>query len=196
MASAVIRRGAQGDRWKAELPDGSSFFIPPDLVLEFRLHAGMELDQETLESLCNRCEEYALRSKALELLSRREHSRKELKIKLLQRKLDPDIIDRILDDMEASGYLDDRRFASLWISQRLRKKPEGMLKLSAALASKGVSREVIQEVLQDVDTDEALSRAAEALSRRSGMTDEKLISALMRRGFTYPQVKAWLMRAR
>ena len=192
MAAAVVKRGAGGHRYQVVLPDGSSFFIPQDLLITYDLHDGKELDEQELESLQSACETVRIKAKALELLARREHSRGELMVKLVGRRMDPQKVQPVLDELEDAGYLDDRRFASLWASLRMSKRPEGSLKISAALAAKGISREIISEVLSDYDEEAALERAAEQLLRRRRLDDVRLARALANRGFSMPLVRRWI----
>ncbi|MDC7224728.1 MAG: regulatory protein RecX [Spirochaetales bacterium] len=129
--------------------------------------------------------ETGARKKALDLLARRDHSRGELKIKLLQRDFETDAIERALDWIDFKGYLDDERFARRWIEERLRKHPEGPMALEAGLRKKGIDSHIIRQVigsLSDEERREALQKAKEKISRRH-REPAKIKTALMRRGF-------------
>ena len=104
-----------------------------------------------------------------------------------------------LDRLEASGYLDDRRFAEAWARSRLRSRPEGRSRLVGALMTKGVAGEIARIAVEAVlsesgDPDDveraALERARLKLLRRSGMNNEKLTAALLRKGFPYAAVRS------
>ncbi len=191
---AVVRRGASGDGWFAVSEEGSSFFIPPSLFMEFQLREGMELSGEQLGQLASACLMWQIRKKAVELLSRREHSRHELRLKLLNRSYPAALVEPVLDEMEQRSYLDDRRFAETWINSRLRRNPEGRARLSAGLAARGVSRDIIDDALRFADCTAALEQVYEKLSSRPSMTKEKLLRALMRKGFSYAEIQRMLVR--
>ncbi len=186
---AVIRRGASEDGWFAVGEDGSSFFIPPEVFAEYSLYDGMEVAGEQLWDLERSCLLLRIRRKAFDLLAGREHSRQQLRLKLLQRSFPDDGVDQVLDDLEERSLLDDRRFAETWTSSRLRRNPEGKARLAAGLAARGVSRGMIEEVLSGISTDEALERAFGKLAARPSMTEEKLVAALMRKGFSYGDIR-------
>lgn len=52
-----------------------------------------------------------IQEKAVQLLARREHARKELELKLRQRGFQIGLIHDVLDELEEQGYLSDKRFA-------------------------------------------------------------------------------------
>lgn len=186
---AVIRRGTSRDGWYAFPEEGSSFFIPPAVAQELSLKDGQTVSGEELHKLQDRCLSWQARSKAVELLARREHSRRELEQKLIQRGYSQETISRVLDGLEERGYLDDRRFAESWVGSRIRRKPEGKRKLASGLAAKGVHREIIEEVLQGVDTRQLLTAAYEQLEGKAGGDREKLLRSLAARGFAYQEIR-------
>ena len=59
-----------------------------------------------------------IRDKALKLLARREHSRRELQQKLFQRGFENPLVDRILDELWARNQLSDVRYAEALVSHR------------------------------------------------------------------------------
>ena len=60
-------------------------------------------------------------NKALDLLSRREHSRKELYLKLTKRFESKENINLTLDKLEENNLLSDSRFAEEYVLARRRK---------------------------------------------------------------------------
>lgn len=85
------------------------------------------------------CEHYQLiKDRAILLLSRREHSKKELTEKLVQKlsinKLD---ILGVLNELEQKDYLSDNRYADMVIRSQF-KRGYGPIKIQSALKQKGV----------------------------------------------------------
>jgi regulatory protein len=60
-------------------------------------------------------------NKSLDLLSRREHSRKEIKDKLLLRFQSDDLIQTVLDKLETNNLINELRFAEAYTRSRKRK---------------------------------------------------------------------------
>ncbi len=107
-----------------------------------------------------------IKNKALKLLSRREHSRRELKDKLLRRDFNFQNVEVVLEDLSNSGYLNDRRFARTWIKNRLQRKPRGKALIEAELRDKGVDGQVIEEELNNLLSEQKEKAMCEKLARK------------------------------
>lgn len=138
--------------------------------------------------------EYQARAVALRLLARREHSRQELSLKLRKRKIEPDIIDSVLDEYEAEGWLDDQRFAEVYARQRM-DVGYGPVRILAELQQRGVHQS--PDCLKEVPDEQWSEMAARLRERRFGLAPvnddlpEKVRQArfLARRGFSSAQVE-------
>ena len=133
--------------------------------------------------------------KALGLLARREHSRKELKTKLRLGGYDGDEAVDALDRLGAQNYQDDDRFAEVLLRSRMG-QGYGPLRLRVELKSHGVSDARIRELLEAADADwDAL--AAALLRRRYGAAGSadyteraRRAQFLLRRGFPTATVRS------
>jgi regulatory protein len=85
--------------------------------------------------------EPSLKSRALRMLVRREHSREELRRKLERLAVEGESVEVILDDLTQRGWLSDARFAEQAI--RARSRRFGPLKVAQQLRSRGVADETI-----------------------------------------------------
>lgn len=115
--------------------------------------------------------EYRARSVALKLLARREHSRQELRLKLMQRKLSPEVIDPVLDEYENEGWLDDARFADVYARQRM-DLGYGPLRIESELQQRGVFQR--PECMADVSDRQWINMAIRARRRRFGLVNQPL----------------------
>ncbi|HEX5717498.1 MAG TPA: regulatory protein RecX [Thermoanaerobaculia bacterium] len=102
--------------------------------------------------------------KAVQLLGSRPHFRRELQVKLAQRKFPPEEIEEALDRLTGQGYLDDRKTAVSFVEHRLSRNNEGRLRLRAELEKRGAQAEAIEEALAAVPEDD-LEPAREAAER-------------------------------
>ncbi len=87
------------------------------------------------------------RGVALKYLSFRDRSITEVRNKLIQKGFDGPDIDSTIDYLMTAGYLNDDKFACSLVSSRIKNKFWGPAKISAELASKGISREAIAKAL-------------------------------------------------
>jgi regulatory protein len=101
----------------------------------------------------------SLKSKAVALLARREHSRAELRRKLAGGDGD-EHLDEVLDDLAAKGWQSDQRFANAYVADH--KHKHGRFRLAAQLRERGVDDALIEQALAELDDNDGgdeLSRA-------------------------------------
>jgi regulatory protein len=106
--------------------------------------------------------EPTLRERALKLLARREHSRKELARKLAEHTDDPGEIERALDECEARGWLSESRVVEQLVHNR--RSRFGLRRIERDLEAKGVSGEAAAAALSQLK--EGQVEAARAIWRR------------------------------
>lgn len=85
---------------------------------------------------------------AIRLLSRREHSCKELQQKLLARDFDSRLIDEVLTSLQAENLQSDDRFAEIYVRSKMH-KGIGPVRLQQELRDHQVDDELIHRYLQD-----------------------------------------------
>ena len=133
---------------------------------------------------------------AIRYLGNREHSRKEIITKLERRQFSPEAIAKTLERLDELGLLDDRSFALNYIGSKSRKKPSGRYKLRHELLRKGVSEEVIEEVLSAYDSSShCLDAALKKLPFLKGddrYRRRRLHAFLMNRGFDSQTIRQTL----
>ena len=124
-------------------------------------------------------------NKALDLLSRRAHFRRELERKLQQRGFAQDDVSAVLERLEREAFLDDRAAAERFVESRRSRRGETGLRLVQELRKRGVDADLASEVVGPPDREEDLRRAAElveSMSRR-GAERDRIARALARKGF-------------
>ena len=134
-----------------------------------------------------------LRERALDLLSRRDHSKLELSRKLRQKGGEAGEISELIESLAERGYLDDRRFAENFVRYRA-DKAWGRRRYRQELAKRGVDSEIISEVLEtspEINQDalnDKLQRLVERETRK-GKPADKIAASLARKGFALPAIR-------
>ena len=132
--------------------------------------------------------------RALGLLVRREHSRKELARKLAARGVAGDEAQAAVARMTAEGWQSDDRFAEQLVRSRAN-NGQGPIRIRAELAMHGLDREAIATAMEGYDGDWA-ENARDLVRRRfPGGADDlavrrKAADFLVRRGFDGDQIRA------
>jgi regulatory protein len=106
------------------------------------------------------------RDRALGLLSRREHSARELKRKLVQKGVASDEAQVVVGEMGERSYQSDERFAGSLVRRRAA-SGYGPARVRAELAMHGIVRDAADQVLDSADVD-WLAVARKAYLRRYG----------------------------
>lgn len=193
----------------------------------FGLPSKSELTEDQLAELLEKVALGQMYEKALDLLTQREYSRKELADKLVTKMAQKkrrnqsdrdfgvtdasfsDIIldaqkadygklrqqaDEVCDKLEEQGLLSDERFARMFAEEKLRTKHLSARGLKEALRQKGVSREIAENVVEDLepDAEESIRELLQTKYRTRDLNDERdrrrTIQALLRLGYTYPEI--------
>ena len=97
-----------------------------------------------------------LRRAAIDLLARREHSRKELLNKLRSRAelLDEleEVLEEVLDRLEQDGLFSDERFAESFVRSRIG-RGHGPMRIRQELRQKGIENELCALAIEAADAD-------------------------------------------
>ncbi|HUX82625.1 MAG TPA: regulatory protein RecX [Halothiobacillus sp.] len=130
---------------------------------------------------------------ALGLLTRREHSRYELRTKLRQRGFAHEIIEVVLDRLAKQGWQSDPRYAESYVRMRIA-RGYGEAAIQAELRQRGVDSPLAHQTLRDADVD-WLECAQQQIRRHFNMPPEDAAEKLRRyrhlcnRGFTPEQAR-------
>jgi len=131
------------------------------------------------------------RAAALRFLKIRPRSIFELKEKLELKGFLPTEIETTVQDLMASGSLDDRAFTKSWINYRLA-RPFGFRRIILELKAKGIDPQIIEQALAEIDDSYSPEKVALdlALRRWQRMPDidpvkkkKRVLDFLLRRGF-------------
>jgi regulatory protein len=156
-----------------------------------RLHKGQHLSDADIEALKVRDSAETAYQRALNFLSYRPRSEQEIRQRLREHDVPEWAIDEALARLQRAGLVDDAEFARYWIENRGQFRPRGPRALRYELREKGISDQVINQALADLDADTlAYETARRYLRRLPAHIDtqtfrRKLGNHLARRGFDY-----------
>lgn len=182
------------------LDNGESLVVDQEEAQNKNLVEGSTLTEDQLDSIEQSEELLKAYTRAINFISYRPRSIKEVRQNLEQKTdLDNQSIQLVLERLKLRKWLSDEEFATWWVNSRLTHRPRGRFVLEQELVQKGVDREIASQVLNKLVTGEAQSESVQKLlSNRLklwGHLDKKdlrtkLINFLLRKGFDYSQVCA------
>ena len=107
----------------------------------------------------------SLKGRALRLLGNREHSRVELERKLAEHEQEPGQLRRVLDDLQAKGFIDEQRVVASVLHRRAPRL--GAMRIRQELQGKGLAPALVAEAVAQLGASE-VQRAREVWQRRFG----------------------------
>lgn len=103
---------------------------------------------------------------AVRMLARREYSRAELMQRLLRKGIARDDVERALDELSASGYLSDARYANAVVAQRSGRF--GKRAIAYALREKGIAAPEANAAMAPLSATDELADATALWQQRFG----------------------------
>ena len=141
----------------------------------------------------------------MRLLTRRDHSLKELRQKLLIRKISSAEADAVLQDLSARGLLDDARYARKAAFHLGSEKLLGPRRIREKLTLKGIAPDLLAEATREATREsppeERLKRLTQIklkqrlLSQLSFPEQKKLARFLYQRGFSWSDIREFFYKA-
>lgn len=190
-----LRQGVKNpDRVNVYVNDKFSFSLDVSQVVDLGVKKGLVVSSERLEEFKKASEFGKLYQRALEWVLMRPHSKKEVRDylykKIYDKKLDKSFIELVISRLEARGYVDDYRFAEWYVENRFLNKGISRRRLEMELMKKGISSDIISEVLGGSERNEKEEILKVIAKKRAKYdTDEKLMQYLLRQGFSYALVR-------
>lgn len=169
---------------------GPSFFIRTvylSLIQPEEIVDSAEFLEDKEEELVDAGLCFAVEQKALDYLNRSEQYRMGLTAKLTAKGFSKFHINKALDYLEGKKYLDDRRFAGVWLRNRAITHADGRTKLAMELASRGIDKAYIKEALDEFfeeNSEEEICVRAYKKCVKIKKDEDKINSYLIKNGFS------------
>lgn len=111
--------------------------------------------------------------KVLRYCAYQDRCAQEVKAKLATFDISSSDKDKILQLLVNEGFIDDERYASIFVRSKIHLKKWGVNKIKMSLKMKGISDEVIQNALSEIDPESYREELMKVLrSKKINETDE------------------------
>ena len=181
-------------RHKLTLSDGSVLRLYRQTVEDFGLFEGMELEAETLKKLKTAAGQMSAKMRAVRILSAASVSEQDLRQRLVSKGERAEDARDAVQWLEEMHLVDDRETARQIVARCIR-QGYGPARAKQALYEKRIPREYWEEALSDYpdQTDTITQFLRSRLGSHWERRDlQKAMDALVRRGFSYPQIREGL----
>ena len=184
-------------RFLVVLEDETILRVTEEELLRFGLRAGEELEAEALEALQKSARTSQVKARAAGMIGRRALSKSELQRRLVRGGAAESDAQAAADWLEDIGAVDDPAYAAAVVRDYGR-RGYGPAKVRQELQRRGVPRELWDEALAELpDSGDILDDLIRRRCR-GDLSDprelKRVSDGLMRRGFSWSQVRAALSR--
>lgn len=194
LITGIIESPRKDGRFVLQVAGKSFATVSLDILERLRLAVGGELSPELATRIGEEAAALGAYDRALNMLAFQARSARDLRRRLVQKGEDPAHVDAAIERLVANGLLDDASFARQFARSRVAGQGASKRRLQQDLFKRGVGREVadeaIAEVLSDegVDEGEVVERVARKKARSLAKLDaptrrRRLYSFLARRGY-------------
>ena len=186
------------ERYRVCFEDGEEIRTTLGVLTDLRLYVGRDLDDAQLEELKINSLRSLTLEHTIELLSRRQMSKKELRDKLLHKDIEESVAVWCADKLESMGLLNESRYAAS-VVRHYSAKGYGEGRVRGELSRRGIPRDLWEEALKEMpETDSEIDRLLKKKLKDPDDKDQirKATASLIRRGFSWEEVRGALGRVK
>ena len=183
-------------RFTVTLEDGTEIKSTLNVVTDLRIYTGRELDEAALRELQAASALARTKNRAMDLLSRRPMSAKELYDKLVEKGEPAEASAAAVRWLLDNRFLNDELYAGM-VVRHYAGKGYGIGRIRQELHRRGIDKGLWDEALREMpESDEKLDRFLAARLKDPGDPEQvrKVSAALFRRGYGWDEIKSALRR--
>lgn len=183
---------------RVSLSDGSAIELSLDLVTKYCLSKGRSIGRDELEAICAEQRRQSVKTKALDIVSRRARSEEEARSKLKEKGYESEEIDLGIEFLKEFGYLDDEKYAADFARNYIKRKPSGAARVEIELRRRGIEQALAKRAARAVlMATDARALALEAAQKKLRLLGHKpaekrkqsLINFLRGKGFEWEIIR-------
>ena len=171
----------------------NEYLFHSDIIVKYGMYVGKEIDNKEFFQLLDESDYIVCLNKAMEYISSKLKTTKQLKDYLYQKGYKTGTINRVIDKLNEYQVLNDNNFANAYIDANCSKLSKR--NLQNKLAEKGIKKDISSTLLQDVNDDEVCNKMAEKFMKNKEYTKQnidKLIRHLQYKGFEWDSISKTL----
>lgn len=177
-------------KFQIEIDGQPAFVLYKGELFRYNLEQDREIEESIYKEIVDEVLTKRAKLRAMHLLQKMDRTRYELEKKLQQSGYPQEVTERAISYVESFHYIDDRRYAAMYIQNQKTKK--GNARIRMELMRKGISQEILSELFahteDEADVKDTIRNLIEKKRSGTGALDEKekrkLYGFCLRRGFS------------
>ncbi|MCR5527225.1 MAG: recombination regulator RecX [Lachnospiraceae bacterium] len=183
------------------LNDEPSFVLYISDVKQYQLTEGMEFEEDLYKRILTEVLFKRAKTRTLHLLDKQDRTEKQLRFKLKENMYPPEAIDEAVEAAKRGHYLDDERYARIYIREKSRVKSRRVIE--EELKAKGIAKDIIVTAMEDQDEGEdsdiiliekLIKKKCHDISELDYAGTQKLMRYLSGKGFDIYDIRTVLER--
>lgn len=178
-----------------------AFSLDETDAVMLKIKPGRELTEADMTRCIMECNYTKARDYSLNILSARPMTQKQLSDKLKEKGYDEAVVTEVKNELILLGYLNDYDYAELFLEHCI-SKMWGKKKIRYEMKQKGISDEIIKDILEDYDSADFCDEMAEMIISKYGScelkdmkTKARVIRYFSSKGFDFSDIDRALRRA-
>ena len=192
--SNLKRSEKKGKRFNIYVDDKFAFALGEESLLKFKLAKGLTLNPQQVAQIQKTEQEIKLTGYAINFLSFRPRSEKEIKDYLIKKiatrekikyndAKESSLINSVISKLAKYGYVNDVEFANWFIASRNRTKQKAQRIVKIELKQKGIADNIIQDLMQPSENE--LQIAIKVLEKKRKVLEKLLTVEAKRKAYYY-----------
>lgn len=191
--TSIKEQKYNGKRYNIYIDYKFSFSASDEDIIKYSLTEDKNIENEELESLIKKCEETKAYSYALNLLSIKDYTSKDIKTKLKLKQYSDQTIQSVLSRLESYDFVNDEKYVKKYIDYSLNIKKIGKNKILFDLQNKGIKSSNIEsiEIDEAIQYSNAYSLALKKVKSISNNTkiQDKVFRYLLSKGYDFDLIR-------
>jgi len=183
-----IKPQRNGKRVNVYLDGKFGFGIDLENLVKFGLTAGRQLSEGEIEEIVGKAEFQKTLDKLLRFAMLRPRSVLEIKQWLKRKKVHETFHKKLFNRLKRLVLVNDEKFARWWVKQRMQFRPRAKRFMIYELRIKGIDKEIISKIMDEVEIDE-VKVAKDMIKNRRDSDPKKTAAYLARKGFDWDVIK-------
>lgn len=188
-------------KYQIEIDGQPAFVLYKGELSRYHIREGQDIAEEVYQEITGQVLVKRAKLRAMHLLQKMDRTESDLYNKLVKSGYPISAVETAIAYVKSYGYINDREYARCYVENQ--KERKGSRRLAAELYQKGISQEIISQVLECTDfsdTKETIRLLVEKKKRGKGELDEKevrrLFGFLARKGFESNEIWSVLREGR
>lgn len=144
------------------LSDNTKVSLHEDIILKYDLLLKREIDEEKLDYILSKNNDYTAYTNAIKYIGIRMRSIKEIKEYLKKKEVSDEVINEVVTKLKNDGYLNDLSFAKAYVLDKINLSNDGPKKIIDNLKKNNIKEEFIEDAIS-IFTDEIIDEKIEKL---------------------------------